>query len=652
MKISILRILLIFLFVSAGMYSQKRVNTDSIKNLIRSSKQDTAKINLYFQLTDDYVQNDTDSAMYFLNKGKILIDQTKAHQYDYEYYFSGIKIFHATQDFNKALDFNLKALDVAKKSKNDFQKAEALRALFMIYLNLDKDSLAIQTAQKALKLTEEIKDTANLPITYGNLSRLYYEIGSFEKGIEAGKKGIAAGRKYKNLKGLLVSLNNTAVSYLEMDRFPEAENLFLEQLKLAEENNIPRSKALALLNLINIYAAKADKIKLNRYLDQLNNYLKENPDAPYLKSSLKQLPIYNAYRYLYENDFAKAEKTALNGFPEVKDDKELIVKLYNVISKIYYAKQDYPKAQLFQLKSDSVQSILEKEDLTNFEEELSTKYETEKKDNEIKLQNAKIKQKNTLNYILTGSAVALLLILFLSYMNYNHRKKLQQQRISELETEKKLMATQSLLQGQEEERSRLAKDLHDGLGGLLSGVKLQLGAMKGNLILSEENGKSFDRALLKLDESIDEMRRVAHNMMPESLLKSGLKQAILDYCDSISENQPFIINCELHGIDEKMSSATEVIIYRIIQELVNNAIKHSSATQILVQIFRHDNHEIFITVEDNGKGFDPEKTNLMKSAGMRNVQSRINYLKGTMDLKSEPGKGTSVFIECKEENYG
>jgi len=111
---------------------------------------------------------------------------------------------------------------------------------------------------------------------------------------------------------------------------------------------------------------------------------------------------------------------------------------------------------------------------------------------------------------LARSALALALIVFLLYRNYTNRQKLQQQRIIELETEKQLLATQSLLQGQEDERSRLAKDLHDGLGGLLSGVKLQLGAMKGNLILSEEHGRNFNNALNKLDESISEMRRVAH----------------------------------------------------------------------------------------------------------------------------------------------
>jgi len=647
MKISVC-LLSVFLFLSVDLYSQKRMNTDSIKYLIQTTKADTSKINLYFQLTSDYVQSDTDSALYFLKKGKSIIDKTKAHQYDYDYYFSGIKIYHANQEFDKALNYTLKALEISKKNKNDIQKAEALRTLFVIYLNLDKDTLAVQTAQKALKLTEEIKDTANLSIMYGNLSRLYFEIGSFEKSLFYGKKGIAAGKRYNNLKGLLISLNNTAVSSLEVGKLKEAEDIFKELLRLGEINDIPRSKVKAWVNLINLNIRKANKAEFNYYLAQLNKFLAENPEAPYAKSDLRQLPIFNANKYLYDNNYSEAEAIALKGLATT-DDNELIQILFNTLTNINYAKRDYAKAQYYQLKSDSIQVILNKEDLTDFEAELSKKYQTEKNENQIKLQQAKLRQKNILNFVLSGGAVALLIILLLFYRNYNHRRKLQQQRITELETEKQLLATQSLLKGQEEERSRLAKDLHDGLGGLLSGIKLQLGAMKGNLILTEENGLAFDKALIKLDESIAEMRRVAHNMMPESLLKTGLKQAILDYCESLSANQDFTIICELYGIDEKMNNSVEVIFYRIIQELVNNAVKHSGASQILVQLFHDENH-FAITVEDNGKGFDLEKTDFMNSTGMRSIQSRVNYLKGTIDVKSEPGKGTSIFIECRDEN--
>lgn len=282
---------------------------------------------------------------------------------------------------------------------------------------------------------------------------------------------------------------------------------------------------------------------------------------------------------------------------------------------------------------------------------LNIQYQTAQKEAQIKLQQAALRQKNTINYVLAGSALALAVIIFLLYRNYTNRQKLQQQRIAELETEKQLLATQSLLKGQEDERSRIAKDLHDGLGGLLSGVKLQLGAMKGNLILTEENGIAFNRVLNNLEESIAEMRRVAHNMMPETLLRFGLPQALEDYSSSLSHQQAFTIQCEFRGMEKRLDSSTEVVVYRIVQELINNAVKHSGASAILVQIMRHDEERLNITVEDNGKGFDPKFTG-SDTAGLRNISSRVKYLNGKMDIQSEPGNGTSVYIECEIKPYG
>jgi signal transduction histidine kinase len=282
---------------------------------------------------------------------------------------------------------------------------------------------------------------------------------------------------------------------------------------------------------------------------------------------------------------------------------------------------------------------------------MEIKYDTEKKEKQLIIQQATINKKNTLNYILAGSIVSLLIISLLFYRTYTQKRKLQEQKISDLEKEKLLLAAQSILKGQEEERSRLAKDLHDGLGGLLSGVKLQLGAMKGNLILSEEHGRTFNNALGKLDESISEMRRVAHNMMPEALMKLGLQQALQDFCDGLSESQKFKINCEFYGLEKRMESSVEIVLYRIIQELLTNAVKHAGATTILAQVIRQDNN-LSITIEDNGKGFEPSNTEIIKGAGLKNVKSRVEYLKGQMDIQSTAGKGTSIHIDCQIEENG
>jgi signal transduction histidine kinase len=304
---------------------------------------------------------------------------------------------------------------------------------------------------------------------------------------------------------------------------------------------------------------------------------------------------------------------------------------------------DYATSVWARQKSDSIQTAYLNEKVLKNTADLEKKYETEKKDNQIKLQNAELHR--IINYVLIGGASALLLISLLSYRTYTQKQKLQQQRIAELEAEKQLAATESVLKGEEQERTRLAKDLHDGLGGMLSGIKYSLNTMKGNLILTPENAQAFERSMDMLDSSIKEMRRVAHNMMPEALVKFGLDTALRDFCNDINQSGALQVSYQSIGLESvQFEQTTAITIYRIVQELVNNTMKHAAASTAIVQVSKTED-EISITVEDDGKGFDPVILQGAKGIGWSNIQGRIEYLKGKLDIRSAPGKGTSVHIE-------
>ncbi|MBK6378426.1 MAG: hypothetical protein IPF72_01195 [Chitinophagaceae bacterium] len=256
-----------------------------------------------------------------------------------------------------------------------------------------------------------------------------------------------------------------------------------------------------------------------------------------------------------------------------------------------------------------------------------------------------MEKRKVLNYILIGSAAVLLILSFLAYRNYNQKKKLQQQRISELETLQQLTATGAVLKGEEQERTRLAKDLHDGLGGMLSGIKYSLNTMKGNLIMTPENNQAFERSIDMLDSSIQEMRRVAHNMMPEALVKFGLDTAMNDFCNDISKSGALQISYQSIGLENEMvEQTTAITIYRIVQELINNTMKHAAAKTAIVQVTKSVN-QFAITVEDDGTGFDTAILKQSGGIGWNNIRNRVEFLKGTLDVRSEKEKGTSVHIE-------
>jgi signal transduction histidine kinase len=251
-----------------------------------------------------------------------------------------------------------------------------------------------------------------------------------------------------------------------------------------------------------------------------------------------------------------------------------------------------------------------------------------------------------------SSFLALITVIFIAvYHNTQQKKKillqeaeLKEQKINELEKEKLLVATRAVMQGEEKERTRLARDLHDSLGGMLSGIKLKISnAMKGNVILPEDMALQFENTLGLLDSTIGELRHIANNLMPESLMKFGLKSSLTDFCNRFNEKENELVSFQYYGEDQRFESEIEIAVFRIAQELISNALKHSKATKTEVQVIV-DESRICLQVMDNGIGFDRE-TALKKGRGLKNIENRVAALGGNIETQSQPGQGTETMIE-------
>jgi signal transduction histidine kinase len=177
---------------------------------------------------------------------------------------------------------------------------------------------------------------------------------------------------------------------------------------------------------------------------------------------------------------------------------------------------------------------------------------------------------------------------------------------------------------------------------MLSSVKYYLGSVRGAVVLPEASAQLFNRSLAQLDSSISELRRVARDMMPEALLQFGLVPALRDVCDTVGQSQQLQVQFQPYGLDERLPQRTEVVVYRLVQELLNNVLKHAQARQVIVQLIRNGTH-VQLVVEDDGRGFDPAAAR--SGVGLRSIQARVDYLKGTLDLHTAPGEGTTVTID-------
>lgn len=189
----------------------------------------------------------------------------------------------------------------------------------------------------------------------------------------------------------------------------------------------------------------------------------------------------------------------------------------------------------------------------------------------------------------------------------------------------------------------MARDLHYGLGGLLSGVKIILSSVKGNSVISSENAKIFDQPLKLLDSSIIELRMVAHSLMPETLNHLGLKTALNDFIDELRTNASSILTFRSFGPDVRYDLQLELTIYRIAQELVNNALKHSGAQNNDLNLIAESNR-VCIQVVDNGKGFDTA-ANPGEGKGIVSIRDRVASTNGRFDLERSPGHGTEATVE-------
>jgi len=274
--------------------------------------------------------------------------------------------------------------------------------------------------------------------------------------------------------------------------------------------------------------------------------------------------------------------------------------------------------------------------------ELEIKYDTEKKENEILEQKLIIERQNQIkNLTWIGLGILALIILGVMFVQKNrikYEKKLRKEELTSLQKVNDLKIANALISGQEAERLRISQDLHDGLGGMLSTIKHQVEMLGENM----QTDELFNKTELLVDNACKEVRRIAHNMTPNALHLAGLKGAVEDVVHHVNSLN---IEAELEMIGDIsiISEGITLHIFRIIQELVNNVVKHSEANTHLVQVVVENNF-LDIIVEDNGKGMDMSASNNKTGMGIENISSRVAYLNGHVDFDTRLGDGTTVTI--------
>lgn len=657
-------IAIFFICNSYSAFAQQKI-IDSLQNLLKKENAINRKARLSINIGKEYISSDTLKAKQFLTTGLELAekandDMGKGMFHLYTAYLEcnkglfkvGILSFDKASEFFNAYASKNDISEIEKK-ENTGLLLDAELSRGNVYLELYEYEKAIDMFWKVLKVLE----MADFPdkqmafaATYQSIALAYYHREQYQTALQYYLKAVPFADKSGNEMVAAESTIYAAMCYTLLRKYDSSSFLLNEtEPRVLKIDN-------AGLNTI-FYARKAELLRYTEKWQEADNaYEKAIGNAKKTGNIYMQATFTHARArcLLKLNKIDEARKTAEEALDLSKsiNKKREILESQKVLSLVEAKAGNYTKAYKYLEEYTAGNDSLHTKELTEKIQALDKKYQTELKEDKIsklekdkKIQALTIGKKNIVNYIFGAAVFILLGITILTFRNYKQKQKIQQQLISELEMERKLSATEAVLKGEEQERTRLAKDLHDGLGGMLSGIKYSFQTMKGNLILTPDNAQAFERSMDMLDGSIKEMRRVAHNMMPEVLHRYGLSAAIQDYAQEINNSGIIKVIYQSMGDEKKDLEQSSLLgIYRIVQELINNAIKHSAASEVLVQVY-WQNGKLVVNVEDNGKGFDISILEKVSGIGWKNIRSRIELLKGNIDIHSSPDNGTFVNIE-------
>jgi two-component system, NarL family, sensor kinase len=631
------------LFISIDSYAQVLNNYDSIEKTISHLKEDTLLIEKYFKAGEVFELDSPSLAQEYYNKGLQLSKRLNYKKGEATYVSYAIVLLNNAGKYKEGLQLTLNAMDF-------FKTTGSAKDLVTGYVNIANQwqylgdlNTAADLYLKAAALLPQINDNRRERVVYNNLASVFIELKDMDKGILYGEKALVVANKMKDDYAIASCLINLAIANVYKGNTEKPRKYYNEVISIAEKLDDYILKLDALTGLGEVEFKKENYILSNKYyVDAIALSIKRNtPEYELIAENGVALNYFELKEY--EKALLHSEKAI--AIAKNTGSMQTLEHVYKTASEIAEKQQQPFLALEFYKKYNAVKDSLIGEKTKSNVYLYEIKYETEKKEIQLKLQQSTIKQKNTLNILFGSIAAAVVCLSLFGFKNYKHKQTLQQQKIAELETRQKLTATEAVLKGEEQERTRLAKDLHDGLGGMLSGIKYSFNTMKGNMIMTPDNAQAFERSIDMLDSSIKEMRRVAHNMMPEALVKFGLNTALKDFCNEIQQSGALNISYQSIGLENEIIDQTVgIAVYRIVQELINNTMKHAVAKNAIVQVTKSDN-TLSVTVEDDGKGFDTAIINKPAGMGWSNITNRVEFLKGKLDVDSQSGKGTSVHIE-------
>jgi len=532
----------------------------------------------------------------------------------------------------KSLAVLREALPFCSRSK------EAQQMLPMIYGGIatvyqfqNDYAKAAQYYYQSILLSEKTGSSYGMDYVYSNMAELLNLFGQPEQALRYLAKAEQIAMRRRHLHLLESILVNRGIVYLNQQKYDQAMEYFLNAVYIGDKYKLTYLQHFALLNLADIYLRRGwtqkafSTFRKTYALPGTANEVNKNGASLLLGRILSMLGHYR-----------EAEDTllyALRTAERLHAGRQTSM-ILSTLSDIYAVTGRYRQAWQYYRRYVAVKDSIANRQIADNINRLEIRYRVAEKDKElyqkqlfISQQKRRIERKNLLITGITMGTLALAALLLSLYRNRRHKQQIGQ--------------LKAMIKGEEKERNRIGRELHDGIGGMLTAVNMNLGAIqKRHQALPQM--KELDTVTTMLQEMAAEIRKTSHNLMPDILLRHGFPEALRMYCEQVNSGNDVHVDLQCYGDLDGLDSSLAFSLYRILQELIQNIIKHADAGHAVIQIRQYESR-LTISVEDDGRGFNTRQAR--EGAGLKNIRSRAQALYGHIAIESAEGRGTTVYIE-------
>lgn len=582
------------------------------------------------------------------------------------YFILPVILFITGSSFSQELEF--KALDVLVKERqllkinsnlnkldtigfNNIEKGTYLYFVGTLLLFEDKNDEAVSILIKSRKLIPFKEE--NYALRFKVNDRLIESIGATteytKRPTEYIKENCEIANILKSTSYLYDCYYYQFTSELSEGNYNNALNLMRKSYEIVTKDSLFDLMGNLESNIAHTYMMLNKKDSVLNYYKRAEIRFKKN------NSTSKLAYLYNNIGNFYkkEGEYKKALqyfKTAYN-IPLQQEEASTKNFILKNIADTYYFNKDFENAALSYELFAKIADSLDRDTYAQNIEYLNTKYQTAEKEKQLLISNQEKKQNKNIAIGLAGSLAAVSIIAFLVFKNTKRKQRIaEQEREIEIQKTEKILKEQELttidamIAGQEKERQRLASDLHDSVGATLAAAKMQFNHLAQNKAKATQLDEVFAKTGKLLEDAYTEIRSMAHIKNSGVIAKNGLLPAVEKLAKNASGVNNLSIEVQHFGLENRIENSLEISIFRIIQELVTNIIKHSKATEANISITQHED-SINIIVEDNGIGFNSKNINFNEGMGLSSIEKRIEHLEGTLEVDATKGKGTTILID-------